>query len=222
MSQFVFMIVLMGGLMLILWLSEYLHKTQLLRTEYTRKLAHVLGSLSSLIFIYIFDSFWYVVGIGVFFFSLLLIGKRKSIFNSIDGIKRKSSGSFLLPIAICGLFIVANVKGDDLLFVLPILVLGISDSLAGVFGIRFEQHTSKVVLFGRVLEKTYLGSAVFFWSALLISIAVLNAYHLSFAQATTLALVIAISSMIVELISTRGFDNIWVPLVVLITLMGFG
>ncbi len=214
-----YMVLLMIGLLLILGLSEYLYKSKQVGSEYTRKIAHILGSLSSLIFVYIFDSYWYVVGIGVFFFVLLFFGKRKNMFNSIDAVQRRTSGSFLLPIAISGLFISAKILDNDLFFVLPVLILGISDPLAGILGIYFQKRTSNIRLFGHTLQKTCLGSTAFFLSALLLSIIVLTIQGLPFAQAVIFAGIIAISSTFVEMISTKGFDNILVPATVLVLLV---
>jgi len=207
--------------MLILWFSEYLYKSRKINTEYTRKLAHILGSLSSLTFIYFFDSYWYVVGIGAFFFALLYFGKRQNMFNSIDAVQRKTSGSFLLPIAIVGLFVVAKTLGNNLLFVLPVLILGVSDPIAGIFGTYFQRHTTNIYLFGHQLQKTYLGSSAFFFSASFLSIITLMVYDLPFAQAALYALIIAIISTFVEMISTKGYDNILVPISVLLNLIAF-
>ncbi len=217
-----YMALLMIGLLLIIGFSEYLYKNRQISTEYTRKIAHILGSLSSLIFIYIFDSYWYVVAIGVFFFVLLFFGKHKNMFNSIDAVQRTTSGSFLLPIAITGLFVAAKMMNNDLLFVLPVLILGISDPLAGILGVHFQKRTSNIRLFGRTLQKTYLGSTAFFLSAFLISITTLSIHGLPFAQAVLMASIIAILSTFVEMISTKGFDNILVPAAVMVLLILFG
>ena len=217
--ELIYMGLLMVGLLLILWLSEYLYNKRQIPTEYTRKIAHILGSLSSLIFIYIFDSYWYVIGIGIFFFLLLFFGKRRKAINSIDAVERKTSGSFLLPIAIGGLFVAAKVEGNNLLYVLPVLILGISDPLAGIIGTYFHKKTNNIQLWGKPLQKTYLGSMAFFSSAALLSMWALSLYGLFFAQAAADAIIIATISTFVEMISTNGFDNILVPFAVFFTIL---
>ncbi len=219
-SPLVYMVLLMGGLLLILWLSEYLYKNKQISTEYTRKLAHILGTLSSLVFVYIFDDYRYVVGIGVFFFAILFFGKRKSMFNSIDSVQRKTSGSFLLPIAIGGLFVIARIMDNNLLFVLPVLILGISDPLAGILGTYFSQNTKNIRLFGHTLQKTYLGSQAFFFSAFLLSTITLIVFDMPFAQAASFSFIIATISTFVEMMSTQGFDNLLVPIAVVLILIG--
>ncbi len=214
-----YMILLMAGLLVILGFSEYLYRKRQISTEYTRKMAHILGSLSSLIFIYIFDSYWYVIGIGIFFFSILFFGKRQKAFNSIDAVERQTSGSFLLPIAIGGLFVAAKVEGNNLLYVLPVLILGISDPLAGIIGTYFHKKTNNIQLWGKPLQKTYLGSMAFFSSATLLSVWALSLYGLFFAQAAAYAIIIATLSTFIEMISTNGFDNILVPFAVFFTIL---
>ncbi len=214
-----YMILLMAGLLVILGFSEYLYRKRKISTEYTRKIAHILGSLSSLIFIYIFDSYWYVVGIGIFFFLILFFGKHQKAFNSIDAVKRKTSGSFLLPIAIGGLFVAAKIEGNNLLYVLPVLILGISDPLAGIIGTYFHKKTNNIQLWGKPLQKTYLGSMAFFSSATLLSVWALSLHGLFFAQAAAYAIIIATLSTFIEMISTNGFDNILVPFAVFFTIL---
>lgn len=66
------------------------------------------------------------------------IGKYRNAFKSIDSVKRKTGGSYLLPVSICILFYFSNTQSNTLIFVLPLLILGISDPLAGTFGMMYR------------------------------------------------------------------------------------
>ena len=218
-SQIIVTALFLIGFVAIIALTEYLHKRFSLNSEFTRKIAHVLASLSSLVFIFVFDSFWYVLFIGFIFFFVLFIGKYKNAFRSIDSVRRKTGGSYLLPVSICILFYFSNKLDNTLIFVLPILILGISDPLAATFGMAFHNKTRKITILDYTFDKTILGSMVFFLSTFFISWLTLSFFNYAMKEALMLSLVIAILNTFIELISSKGIDNISVPLLTMMLLL---
>ncbi|MFO7723107.1 MAG: hypothetical protein R6V49_07785 [Bacteroidales bacterium] len=205
MIQIVYTSLFLCGFLLILWACETLHKRWGVRAEYTRKTGHAASSIASIALIFLIDSHWYVLVLGILLFFLLYTGKRKNLFKSIDGVPRKTSGSYLLPVAIYLMFLFAELASSRLIFILPLLILGISDTLAGLANGWIRSDSPKS-------GKTLYGSAAFFISAMLISWITLHlsGYNLNMQIRTTLAL--ALISTIAERYSHKGFDNLTVPL----------
>jgi phytol kinase len=159
-----------------------------------------------------------VVILGVIFFFVLFIGKRYNLFKSIYSIKRKSAGSYLLLASISLLFFISKEADNSLLFILPLLILAISDPLACIFGTWYQHKTRKIILFKREYDKTILGSSVFFISALVISITVLTFFSFTLTQIIIWSILLAALGTFIEIVSLNGTDNLTVPLVICLVL----
>lgn len=215
-SQLLYTFVYIIGFIGLLVVCELLYKKSKVSAEYTRKIGHTASTLSTIFFPFIFHSYGYVLSIVIFSFALLYIGKHFMLFKSIESVERKTEGSYLLPLSICSLFLLS--QGNNLFFILPILVLGISDSLAGISGTLYKDRTSKIVLFKHEFNKTILGTIVFSISTFIISLIVLNLFHFDSIKLILLSLFITCIAAIIEVISPKGTDNITVPHSVLILL----
>jgi len=211
-DQIIITILFFAGFWCIIYAAEYLHRHYAINPEYTRKMAHSLSTLASLIFIFTIKSHWYILILGVFFFLLLLAAKRKNIFKSIDAVNRNTAGSYLLPLSVYAVFYISRTSGNNLIFILPILLLGISDPLAGFIGIYFKKHTKKINLFNYQLDKTILGSSVFFISTLVISLITFYLFDYELSKLLFLSIFIAMATTVTELLSPFGTDNLTVPL----------
>ena len=211
---FVFLIIFLS----LLFFTEFLYKRFNLQAEITRKFAHIVSTLFSLVFLVFFQSFWYVLLLGFVFFSILFTGKYFNFFKSIESVQRKTAGSYLLPVSIGFLFFFSKLANQNLYFILPILILGICDPLAGILGTIYKDRTKKIVLFNHVFNKTILGSSVFFISAFIISFLVLKFFSNSTIHLGLLSLGLASVVTIVEVLSSNGLDNITVPQTTLLIL----
>lgn len=206
------------GFFCIIYLSEYLHSHFAIDSEYTRKMAHSIATLSSLMFIIAIKSHWYILILGMFFFFLLLAANRRNFFTSIHGVDRKTAGSYLLPVAVYGVFYISQRTSNNLLFILPILLLGISDPLAGLAGYYFRHHINKITILRYKLDKTILGSAVFFVSSLIISLITFYLFDYGIPKFVLLSLIIAAITTLTEMLSPYGTDNLTVPLMTVLLL----
>ena len=217
--QITYTFLLLLGLSGILYLTEYLHSFLLIDREYTRKIAHVLASLSSFIFLLKGISPGSVIFIALFFSFLLFLGKRKGYFTSIDTIRGETIGSIVLPISILLIYMVFNHYQKTIYFILPLLILAFSDPIAWLTGTLYKHRTKQIILFSYVIRKTYIGSAAFFISAYFISLATLWAFNYPFIAIVYLPLLIAVADTLIELLSPYGTDNLSVPIVTLVMLM---
>jgi len=202
-TQWMYCILLLSFYILIIILCEWLLNKGL-DVEYTRKMAHILSTLSCLFYPFLFTSHYYILILAVVTSLFLYFGRRKQLFKSINSINRKSCGSYLLPISIGIIYYLSLLQKDWIFFVLPVIVLAISDPFACVFGKRYKSRYLKS-------NKTLIGSIVFFISTLIIS------YLVLLYQSTTISILgivifISIIATVVELFSPNGTDNLTIPL----------
>ena len=197
---------------LILVLCEFLYRKGV-QVEYTRKIAHSFSTLLCLSVPICFSSNWYALLFVIGSFSILYIGHKKQLLNSIHAVGRKTYGAFLLPLSIGIAYYISLLLQNKLLFILPVIVLAISDPLACFFG---KTYKSKVLTSG----KTVTGTLVFFLSTLIISSSILL-YQSAGIKSASIALGVSVITSGVELISPRGSDNLTIPLSMIASLMLF-
>jgi len=201
--QPVILFVFVCGFICLLIFCEFLNCRKNIASEYTRKIAHFVSALSVLLFPHSFADVGYVLAICAFFFITLLILNRIRILHSIDGVGRRTGGSYLLALSVGISYYISVRLENNMLFTLPVLILAICDPLAGIIGKRYK---SKLILNG----KTIFGSLTFWFSSLLICLFYLMATH--HESVWMLSFLIAFTAALTELFSTRGTDNLTVPL----------
>lgn len=218
-GQIIATLYFVAGFISIIIFCEILHRRFGVSAEYTRKIAHITSCLSSLAFIVLFKSHWYVLFLAVLFFAVLLAGKMNRITKSIDGVARITGGSYLLPVSVYLLFFISEMFNDPNLYILPILILAISDPLAGLSGIYFQGQNNEITLAGYKTGKTLPGSALFFSSALILSVAMMTQFMDDPLKIAAFSVILAGIAAFIELISPNGTDNLTVPFSIAIFLM---
>jgi dolichol kinase len=108
---------------------------------------------------------------------------------------------------------IANITDNKFIYILPMLILAISDPMAAILGINIKTYNGRIKIFGKKLNKTWLGSKAFLLSSFIISIIALFFHRGVFDFETFfLAMLIAVVTTFAELISWRGSDNLSIPL----------
>ncbi len=209
--QFYFLIFYPLAFLFILALSELAYKKMRMSAEYTRKISHIIATLTSLSFIYVFQSHWFVFGLAVFSFLLLFVGKLTHSFKSIEDVSRRTLGSYLLPVGIYISFAISDHFNNTLLFVLPILILAISDSLAGIIGIRYPGKEKQIIFQRLKIEKTVAGTITFLVSSAVISATTFAVIGYDFPKIVGLTIYISLATTIIEFVSPYGTDNLTIP-----------
>jgi phytol kinase len=208
--------------LLLLVFNELVYRRFNPRGEVTRKFAHFTATLSTITFPYLFTSHWYVLFLAVVFFLILFFSRLYTYLRSIHDIERISAGSYILPVSIYLTFLIAMELENRLFFILPILVLAVSDPVAGILGMNLQQYNHKIRIFNHKLQKTWLGSASFFVSCFFISILALYFDQKYFdLHIFWLALLIGLVSTVTEMFSWKGTDNLFIPMSVLVVLIIF-
>ena len=207
------------GISLLLVLNELNYRIWKFKGEYSRKVAHVLATLATIPFPYLFDSHWYVLGLAILFMFVLLISQRIKQLNSIHGITRLSYGSFLLPISIYLTFLIYTFSGDPVFYTIPISILAISDPVAAMVGMRFQKNNVSLAWPGRRSSKTLFGSLSFYVSSTLLCAVLLIRSGLDINYVMLVSPVIGFVGTLAELFSWRGSDNLSIPLCVQLGLL---
>lgn len=208
------------GISLLLVLNEANYRWLKMKGEYSRKMAHVLATLATVPFPYLFTSHWYVFGLAFLFFGVLYFSQRYKQLNSIHEIGRRSIGSYLLPASIYLTFLIYTFTGNPVIYIIPITILAVCDPVAALVGMSVKTRNVKLTVPWQRSDKTLVGSLAFYVSSMLISIGLLNWFGegdiLSIIRSS---LVIALIGTLAELISFRGSDNLTIPLSVQLTLL---
>jgi len=212
-KQFYFLLLYIMAFLVILALSELIYKRIKVNSEYTRKISHLTATLTSLTFIYAFQSHWFVLYLAIFSFLLLFIGKLKNAFKSIEHVGRQTLGSFLLPLGIYFSFAVSEFFLNRLLFVLPILILAICDTSAGIVGLHYQTEENNILVWGRTLNKTFAGTFAFLVTSLIICFVTFITYGFDLPKIIVLTFFISVVTTITEMLSPYGSDNLTIPVV---------
>ncbi len=199
-------------------LAEILFYKTSFKVEQTRKLVHFGTGLLTLLFPMYLVSHWQVLLLCGSFLGILVLSQKFDFLKSINSVERKTYGSILFPVIVCGCYLVSSVYNDLQLFYLPILILAVSDPLAALVGKKYP--IGKYVFLGHT--KTLVGSTAFFISSFLISILAFQltpAIH-SF-NSLTMATLVALVACVAEGLSKNGYDNLTIPVAVMVALHAF-
>ncbi len=202
-----FTLIFLGFIALLLG-CEWLFKRYNLKPDDSRKIAHASCGTASLSFVWIFDSAISVIALSFIFSVLLYAAKRHKKLQSINGVRRDTSGAYLLPVAIGVAFGIFIWKDSVLLYLIPIAVISISDPLAAMVG----EYAKRWAGIQNIRKKTIFGSFAFFISALSICLVLLNIFYSGPFNFALIALCIAMVTCIAEYHSNHGYDNITVPI----------
>ena len=192
--------------------AELLHRHTALEAESTRKLTHIGTGLLAMLF----PCYLGLVEVGILcalFFIILVLSKRRNLLGSINGITRKSFGSTLYPVAVfLAFWYDAALQASHFYYAAPILMLALCDPFAAFAG-RWWKRKSNIVS----ARKTIAGSGAFAALGLLI----ITALYYFFPQANTglpliLLLPAAIVGALAERWSKNGWDNLTIPISVLL------
>lgn len=196
---------------LVLTLAAMLRKRGV-NPEWTRKLAHVLTAIAVLPMPLLIHSVWTLPAMALFVSAVLWLLRKTGNLAFLDDVKRShwSEYCFVAAIGVVSFFS----RGDLLLYAAPVLVLGVSDALAAVVGVRFGAHTYTLAGTTRSWE----GSAACALSAFAVCLALLALTGTFDASAIVRAALVGAMVAAVEAASPRGSDNFFIPVTALAVL----
>lgn len=202
---------------LILLVGEGMYRYLHIKPERSRNFSHLAAGLVSLPYPWLFSSHWWVLLIAVQSSLVLYITRQQGFIPSHHQSAGKGAGSILFFASLYISFMASDFSGDQSFFVIPILVLTISDVSASFFGQRYGRRPFPwLVRFGMV-NKTRTGSLAFFLSAMpIVFVAYCCFLHAGLFHATIISLVISLAASVSEALSPNKIDNITIPSIILI------
>jgi phytol kinase len=133
---------------------------------------------------------------------------RRRLGAVLYGVRRQDSlGDLLFPLGFLAVYLLSGGRGA--LFWAPLLALTLADAAAALVGTRLGKHP---FLLWRA-KKTLEGTAAFFLvSFSTTALVLLASSSLEGAGAAQVAIIFAVALSAVEALSSRGWDNLLVPL----------
>lgn len=180
-------------------------------SEVARKLVHVATGLVCAAFPWVFDRalpVWILAGIATVPLGVIRMvpALKNGVGSALHGIARPSYGEVLFAPAVAAVFALAN--GDRFLYLIPILILTISDAAGALVGTRWGKRR-----YGSGEGfKTVEGSIIFCATAFLCGFLPLwLGGRVDVPHALWIGMILGILAMMAEGISDRGFDNLVIP-----------
>lgn len=200
------------GILALMSLVRYLANKFGLSPELQRKIIHVAVGISSLFFLLFFTSpipVFILIACAIFVMLAMRRGKAKAqgIGSVLHAVSRPSYGEIYLALSVAFLFFRSD--ASPVLYVLPLLIITLSDTASALVGTAYGKMRFAVVEGTKSVE----GVVAFFMVTWICSMIVLllmsdterlNVILLSFLIAAFCALV--------EADSWRGLDNLFVPI----------
>lgn len=215
MAELIHLCILSALFLAIFAIGEVAYRFFHVNAEYTRKWSHIASGFLSLLFPSFFHSIL-IVGVICALFALILNFSRPlGILPSINSVERKTYGSVLFPLAVFLSYMAYKLADNNLLyFYLPVLTLAICDLCAALVGKRFPIRRLTFIR-----EPKSLGGFLAFF----ISAVILYVVFLCMGKNIGIGAIIAVALMgaVAELLSPSGFDNVSIPLVVILGLFIF-
>jgi len=190
----------------IIGLSSFLTKKKILTGESSRKFIHIGVSNWWIIAMIFYDNFIYASIVPALFIIINYASYKKNIFKSMERGKGKEDlGTVYYAISLFILAIITFNFTTPYIGAMGILVMGYGDGFAALVG---EKYGKMKVLFNK--NKSLVGTFTMFFVSFFV--AVLVSYFAGDSRIFINALIIALVSALIELISPYGTDNLTVPL----------
>lgn len=189
-------------------------------TEFSRKYIHIMLGNWWLIAMYFFTNVWFAMIGPITFVIVNYISYKKNLIKVMERDQQEGLGTVYYPLSLLILTIVSfGIYKDPLLGLIPNLIMAYGDGLAAVFGKLIKSKRYKF----NGAKKSYAGSfTMFIVSTICIGVYLWLKHSEIFWQTGHWPLVtvmMAYCITMIEAISSKGFDNITVPMSSLIMLI---
>ncbi len=180
--------------------------------EIQRKIIHTGLGLFTLSFVVLFSQAWEVAVLCSLTIALLTairtIPKLKdSLGGGLHAVDRFSFGEILFALSIALIFYLS--KGQEVLYILPILILTLADAAAALVGVMYAKTSFQV----EEGTKSWEGTAFFFLTSwLLCMVVLLLLTNIAGPEVILIAFILSVFGALLEATSWKGLDNLFVPM----------
>jgi len=176
--------------------------------EVSRKFIHILLSNIWIIYCLMIDSLAVACILPAAFVVINTLSYKFKLLKTMEREHNEGFGTIYYAISILVVTIFTYLKNNPMIGTIGMLIMGYGDGFAAIVGQKVKSKEYKI---GKT-TKTLAGSGAMFVISLIISIVVL--YMLGVEYVILKGLGLAISATVLEAVSTRGLDNITVPIIV--------
>lgn len=209
-TEWILFAVILAAIGAFITAAEYLRKKFSGSPEITRKLVHIMTGLLIFFAPQIFVSGIPALTLALIFIAVNYAAVRFGLLKGMHGTNRQSYGTVYYPMSF---FILVLLFWDSapVIISVSILILALSDAVAAIVG---ENLPAPHNYFLTSDKKSFEGSAAMFLSTSVIVAAAVWMEQLPFDGIDLLQFVVAVSLFVTvwEAISSKGFDNLTVPL----------
>lgn len=202
---------------IVIFLSEFFFKHYKLKSNIIRKLVHILVGVAASFTPFFFNSNLPQIFIALTFISINYLAINNNFLISIHSIERKSYGTTFFSVS----FLILSVFFWEYksFFLLSFMMLSLSDPLASMVGENCKNPKIFYVLGDR---KSIEGSITFFVvSIIILFIGSSILLTLSLPSKIFFSIFIAIGATIAEISSSKGSDNISIPIVSILLMIAY-
>lgn len=194
--------------------------------ELFRKILHFILLGAYFPFLFGFNTWWISAGfaaglIAIIYPILALAGKLPAFSSFVNERKKgefKSSMILALTTVVISISVCWGLFGDKLLTIACVYAWGVGDAFAALIGKQFGKHKVKLPLADP--RKSWEGSAAMFLSAVISVLTVLLVRGgLGFGSCLLIALIAAVATTYVELITKDGLDTVTCPAAAMIVIL---
>ncbi len=183
----------------LLLIVEIIKRKLSLSSSITRKISHI-GAASIAAASPLFLDKYLIIFACLGFAVAMFLSRKIWLFSSIHSVKRKTFGEVFLPLGegISAAIFLPQAVGA---FQYGVLVMGLSDALAGFVGEKYGRH--KINIFHS--KKSLEGSLTFFFTTIVLTFIFMPSFgfHL---------ILIPLALATIELVSGYGIDNLAIPI----------
>jgi len=188
--------------------AEWLHRSQLANPEVVRKVVHIGVGNVILLAWWMQTPMWLGVGASIVFSVVAFLSYRFPILPSINGVGRKSLGTFFYAMSIGILVGCFWTLQQPYYAALGILVMTWGDGLAALIGQSFGKHP--YILWD--IKKSWEGSLTMLVVSFGVSLLILGSVQGFNWQSWLISGVVGAIATVLEAFSKYGIDNLTVPL----------
>ena len=180
--------------------------------EVLRKGMHVALGASALTYPWLFHSIAPAIVIAALTLAVLLLlryapSARAELGSVVHGVHRSSEGDLWFPVSVAAVFWLA--AGNTVLYVVPVLTLTIADAFAALVGSRYGRMRYDTMEGDR---KSAEGSIAFFLIAFFAThVPLLVFTSVGRTETLLIGLTFGFLVMLLEAVSWRGLDNLFIP-----------
>lgn len=222
MNEFTFLLIAVVLTIFLLFSSKLLAKKGIISSSFAMKFLHISsGIFIPFVPLYV-DSYFAMILVGIFFTILNLFLIKKKLIKELDATEQPNLGMLYFPFAFLILVLIFW-QINKYIISFAFFIFALSDAMAAILGksIKFKNpfivHDEPKTIVGAI--GSFITAFIVFFFLQILFFNKFNFISYTKFELLFIATLVSINASIIELISTRGSDNLYVP--ISIGIMGF-